>query len=507
MDGIRDLRLLLASRHPLIVARMEDETRFMSFARRAAELCGYPVWTWSVTVGLARDGNASQVDTQEPKKALAFVRQLQAPAVYVFHDLRPHLEDPVVVRHLKEFALAERPGQTILISGPDASVPNELEGLALPWTLEPPARDEVEPLVRATIADLTQRGLAVALTEGETQQMVTACLGLTLPEIERLIIRQAIDDQKLDAADVEGIARAKAELLADDGVLQLVPTMGDLDAVGGLEELKGWLRVRSRGFEPAARDFGLDPPRGVLIAGVPGCGKSLTAKCVARSWSMPLVLLDPGAIFAMYVGESEQRLRSALGTVEAMAPVVLWVDEIEKGFAGGASDADAGTARRVIGTFLRWLQERPGGVFLIATCNDVETLPSELLRRGRFDEVFFVDLPDAGERAAILELHLRQRHRDPARFDLPALAEASDGFTGAELEAAVVGALYRAYAGGRDVVTEDIREEIGGTTPLSRTRAETIAALRAWARGRATPASDHERQPPGPQEDRRPGYA
>jgi hypothetical protein len=183
---------------------MDDETRFMSFARRAAELCGYPVGTWSVTLGLARDGNASQVDTQEPQKALAFVRRLQAPAVYVFHDLRPHLGDPVVVRHLKEFTFAERAGQTILITGPDATVPKELEGVALPWTLEPPARDEVEPLVRATITDLTQRGLAVALTDADVQEMVTACLGLTLPEIERLILRQAMDDEKLDAADVKG---------------------------------------------------------------------------------------------------------------------------------------------------------------------------------------------------------------------------------------------------------------------------------------------------------------
>jgi ATPase family associated with various cellular activities (AAA)/AAA+ lid domain len=503
MDGIRDLRLLLASRHPLIVARMEDETRFMTFARRAAELCGYPVWTWSVTLGLARDGNASQVDTQEPKKALAFIRQLQAPGVYVFHDLRPHLDDPVVVRHLKEFALAERPGQTILITGPDATVPHELEGLALPWTLEPPARDEVEPLIRATVADLTQRGMAVALTDADVHEMVTACLGLTLPEIERLIVRQAVDDQKLDGADVEGIARAKAELLADDGVLQLVATSGDLDSVGGL---KRWLALRARGFEPAAKDFGIDPPGGILIAGVPGCGKSLTAKCVARSWAMPLVLLDPGAIFAMYVGESEQRLRSALDTVEAMAPVVLWIDEIEKGFAGGSSDADAGTARRVIGTFLRWLQERPGGVFLIATCNDVDTLPPELLRRGRFDEVFFVDLPDPGERAAIIGLHLRQRHRDPASFDLAALAAASDGFTGAELEAAVVGALYRAFAEGREVGTGDLVDEIGRTTPLSRTRAEAVAALRAWSRGRATPASIVS-PASAPVDPPRPGYA
>jgi SpoVK/Ycf46/Vps4 family AAA+-type ATPase len=192
--------------------------------------------------------------------------------------------------------------------------------------------------------------MAVALTDADVHEMVTACLGLTLPEIERLIVRQAVDDQKLDAADVEGIARAKAELLADDGVLQLVATSGDLDSVGGLAELKRWLALRARGFEPAAKDFGIDPPRGILIAGVPGCGKSLTAKCVARSWSMPLVLLDPGAIFAMYVGESEQRLRTALDTVEAMAPVVLWIDEIEKGFGSGAGPGgDSGTSQRVSG--------------------------------------------------------------------------------------------------------------------------------------------------------------
>jgi len=220
----------------------------------------------------------------------------------------------------------------------------------------------------------------------------------------------------------------------------------------------------------------------------------------------PLVLLDPGAIYAMYVGESEQRLRSALSTVDAMAPVVLWIDEIEKGFAGSSSDADAGTARRVIGSFLRWLQERPAGVFLIATCNDVETLPSEFVRRGRFDEIFFVDLPDPTERSSILELHLRQRRRDPSSFDLAALVAATDGFTGAELEAVVVGGLYRAFGEANDLSTDDLLEEAHRTTPLSTTRAESIAALRAWARGRATPASGLALSPVTTDE-RRPGYA
>jgi AAA+ superfamily predicted ATPase len=396
----------------------------------------------------------------------------------------------------------------VVLTGPTAEVPPELEGVALPLTMEPPSRDEVETLVRRTLDDLAMRQLAVILNEPQIQELVTASLGLTLPEIERLILRQALDDGKLDGADIEGLAQAKAQLLADDGVLELIATAGSLDDVGGLDALKEWLRVRGRGFEPAAAEFGLEPPRGVLIAGVPGCGKSLTAKCVARSWSMPLVLLDPGAIFAMYVGQSEQRLRSALATVEAMAPVVLWIDEIEKGFAGSTSDSDAGTTRRVVGTFLRWLQERPTGVFLIATCNDVETLPPELLRRGRFDEVFFVDLPNEEERRVIIELHIRRRKRDPAAFDLNALVGASEGFTGSELEGAVAGALFRAYADGHELTTQDVLTDLGQTTPLSRTRAEAVAAIRAWAKGRAVPASSTDAQRVGGDEPDgdRPGY-
>lgn len=504
MDYARDLRLLLASRHPLIVARMDDEARFMAFARRAADLLTYPVWTWSVTRGLARDGKPSQLDTADPKKALGFVRELQDPGVFVFHDLRPLLEDPVVVRQLKEFCLAARPGQTLVLTGPDALVPSELDGMALPWTLEPPAREEVDVLVGRTLDDLTGRGLAVALTAADRAELVTAAMGLTLPEIERLILREALAEGRFDSSDVGRVRNAKAELLAEDGVLHLVPTTDDLGHVGGLESLKAWLQVRGRGFEQAARDYGLDAPRGVLLTGVPGCGKSLVAKSIARSWSMPLVLLDPGAIFGSYVGESEGRLRSALRTVEAMAPVVLWIDEIEKGFVAGSAEVDAGVSRRVLGAFLRWLQERSGGIFVVATCNEVERLPPEFIRRGRFDETFFVDLPDAPERQVIVELHVRRRGRDPALFDLAAIVDASEGFSGAELEGAIVGAMYRAFAGGEEVGTRHVLAELAATEPLSQSRAEDVERMRAWARGRAVRASAVQ-EPSEP--DRRPGYA
>jgi AAA+ superfamily predicted ATPase len=503
VDSVRDLRLLLASRHPLIVARMDDEARFMAFARRAAELLAYPVWTWSVTRGLARDEKPSQLDTADAKKALGFVRELQDPGVFVFHDLRPLLADPVVVRQLKEFGLAGRPGQTLVLTGPDAEVPPELDGMALPWTLEPPSHEEVDVLVGRTLDDLIGRGLAVALTPVDRAALVTATMGLTLPEIQRLILREALVEGRFDASDVANVRDAKAELLAEDGVLHLVPTTGDLADVGGLEALKTWLQVRGRGFEQAAHDYGLEAPRGVLLTGVPGCGKSLVAKSIARSWSMPLVLLDPGAIFGSYVGESEGRLRSALRTVEAMAPAVLWIDEIEKGFVAGSAEVDAGVSRRVLGAFLRWLQERSEGIFVVATCNDVEQLPPEFVRRGRFDETFFVDLPDAVERRVILELHLRRRGRDPALFDLGTIVHSSEGFSGAELEGAIVAAMYRAFAGGGEVGTGHVLAELSATEPLSRSRVEEVERMRAWARGRAVPASAGV----GPDEDRRPGYA
>jgi SpoVK/Ycf46/Vps4 family AAA+-type ATPase len=493
VDSTDDLRLLLASRHPVIVAATDDEARFMTFVRRAAQLCGFPVWTWSVTQGLRRDGMTMQSGTQDPKQALSFVSEIDDAGVFVLNDIRAALADPAVVRRVKEIALAARPGQTIVITGPTVEVPLELAGIALPWTLEPPTDQEVEALVRRMVADLTARSFAVTIAEPQVAGLVESVQGLSLPEAERLILRAALADGTLDDADVTAVRNAKAELLEADGVLELISTdAGDLDQVGGMDNLKAWLAVRGRGFEAAAREFGLEPPRGVLLTGVPGCGKSLVAKTLARSWGMPLVLLDPGSIYGSFVGESEARLRSALDTVEAMAPVVVWLDEIEKGFAAGSGSGDSGVSQRVLGTFLRWMQERPPGVFLVATSNDVEKLPPELLRRGRFDEIFFVDLPRSDERRSVFELHLRKRQRDPTAFDLEALVAASGGFSGAEIEGAIVGAMYRAYAAGNELLTQDILDELAQTTPLSRTRTEDIVTMRLWAQGRATPATSPE---------------
>lgn len=490
MDNSGDLRLLLASRYPLLVVAEREEPRFLAILRRAASSLHLPVWVWSAARGLAQDGCAPLYDTAAPDKALTAIEQLEAPGVFVFADAHHALENPVTLRRVKELAQHARQGQTIVVTGPRQAVPAELEGLALQWTLQPPDAAELRDLAVRTIHDLSARGLSVALDPSGIDSLVEALRGLSLHEAERLIQKAAFHDGRIDDGDVAYVREEKAAIIEASGALELIEAdLGTLDAVGGLDRLKEWLALRGRAFEPAARSFGLEPPRGVLITGVPGCGKSLVAKTLARAWRMPLVLLDASRLYGPYVGETEQRTRDALARVEAMAPAVLWVDEIEKGFPTGGDGADGGVSRRMLGTFLRWMQDRPGGVFLVATCNQVTQLAPELLRKGRFDEVFFVDLPTAGERHTILRLHLARRGRNPDTFDLAGLAAAADGFSGAEIEAAIVAALYRAYSAGRDLSTEDVAAEIAATVPLSRSRAEEVRAIRAWAAGRAVPAS------------------
>jgi ATP-dependent 26S proteasome regulatory subunit len=488
MDNTHDFRLLLASRHPLIVAEMSEEARFMAVLQRAADALSLPVWTWSLTRGLARVGHGPQYGTVEPKAALAFVEDVPGPGVYVLTDAHHAFADPVVLRRIKEFAQEAEPGKTLVLAVPDARVPPELRGLALYWTLQPPSREELSDLVSRTVEDLRTRGFPVTLDEAGLSSLVEAVRGLSAIEAEGLIQQAALRDGVLAAEDVEFVRGAKAELLEAGGALELVEVhTGSLEDVGGMPKLKEWLAVRGRAREPQAAAFGLEPPRGVLLTGVPGCGKSMAAKGLARSWRLPLVLLDPSRLFGPYVGESEQRLADSLRTVDAMAPVVLWVDEIEKGFSS-RGEADGGVARRILGTFLRWMQDRPPGVFVVATSNDVTSLPPEFARKGRFDEVFFVDLPAAPQREEIFRLHLSRRDRDPEAFDLRGLVAATDGFSGAEIEAAVVGALYRAYAAGTELATERILEEVRAMVPLSRARAEEIGRLRAWAQTHAVPA-------------------
>jgi AAA+ superfamily predicted ATPase len=489
VDTSADLRVLLASQYPLLLVSARDERRLLRLLRGAAAGLGLPVWVWSAAAGLAREGGDPIYGTADPRRAVAFIGDLGEPGVFVLTDAHHPLQDPVTLRAVKDAAQAAGKGQTLVLAAPRMAMPPELEGVAVPWTMRPPGRAEMAAMVRRAVEDLTVTRATVGLTAAEEAAVVDALSGLTMADAERLLQRAVVRDGHLGPDDILYLRSEKADMLNTDGVLELTERHpAGLDALGGLGNLKKWLRLRGAALEAGSTGrIRLDPPRGILMTGVPGCGKSLAAKAVAGEWRRPLVLLDPSRLYGRFVGESEERLRAALASIEAMTPVVLWIDEIEKGFAT-AGDGDGGVSRRVLGTFLRWMQERPDGVFVVATANDVASLPPEFLRKGRFDEVFFVDLPGPEARRAILAANLRQREQEPGRFDLDALAALGDGFSGAELEAAVVGALYRAFGAGREPTTEEVAAELRATVPLSVARAEDVARLRAWAAVRAVPA-------------------
>jgi SpoVK/Ycf46/Vps4 family AAA+-type ATPase len=489
VDNSPDLRILFDSPYPLVLAETRDETRLLQMIRAEAEDRGTPVWMWSSSRGLARDGFDPQYGTRDARTAFAFVGDTTGPAVFVFADAHSALTDPTVVRTVKEAAQSAGPGRTIVITAPTHRIPPELEGIAVAWRHEPPDLVELIELVGRTIARLGSRGVPITLTDSDERSLAASLRGTTLAEAERIIQRAVLDDGRLGPDDIDFVRREKFSGLESSGVLELIESQHrTLDAVGGLDGLKEWLRVRGSAVGSVrAEELGLEAPRGVLLTGIPGCGKSFVAKTLAVSWGIPLLLLDPARLYRKFVGESEQRLERALETATAMAPAVLWIDEIEKGFATSA-DGDGGVSTRILGTFLRWLQDRPSGIFVIATANDVSSLPPEFLRKGRFDEVFFVDLPEAPARRAILAGSLERRGHDATGFDVTKLVECTAGFSGAEIEAVVVGALYRAFGADAPLTTEELVAEADATVPLSVARSEDVAELRRWADGRAVPA-------------------
>lgn len=487
----RDLRTLLASRHQLLIAAGRDEKRLLELVRSVADPLGLPVWTWTVSRGLrphgAHRGNqpsAPVAGTTDIAQAIAFVSDSPQPGVYLFLDAAGILADSLALRRAKELAQQPVPGRTVVLTGLGGSVPTELSPEAALYRPTPPDTAELSALLDRTAGGLARSGMSIRLSPSARTALLDSLRGLTLIEAERLIVEHTVVDGVLGDDDLAGIRAAKAHLLSNDSPLDLIATNVPLAAVGGLNTLKTWLSERGRAFEPAARAYGLPLPRGVLLTGVPGTGKSLVAKAIATSWGMALVALDTGRMHGSFIGESEQRLVGALDAIEAMTPVVLWIDEIEKAFQG-SGDADGGAAARVLGVLLRWLQERPAGIFVVATSNDVTKLPPELTRRGRFDEVFFVDLPGPQERSAIFAAQLSGRGRPVELFDLAGLAAATEGFSGAEIESVVVSSLYSAYAAGVDLSTEVLVREAAATVPLSVLRAEDVDALRSWARGRA----------------------
>lgn len=513
---------LLKARHPLLLVETHEDDRA---ADEIAAVATDPelrtrraVYEWSATHGLAKRGADGKDATRAPAAALQQVLALDEPAVLVFRDLHHALggggrpADPNVVRLLRDIASRFRtntnPACLIMVS-PVSTLPPDLEKVVTIVDFALPDGDEIRSLLDGMVEMNRESGrIKVVATEDDFERLTKAAVGLTLAEAENAFARAMVNDGELSGDDVDVILEEKRQTIRKSGVLEFVRSEGTLDVVGGLENLKRWLKKRDGAWLDAAKAWGLPDPKGVLITGVPGCGKSLTAKCVAGAWGLPLLRLDVGRVFAGLVGSSEQNMRSAIRTAEAIAPCVLWVDEIEKGFAGttGAS-GDSGTGQRVFGTFLTWLQDKTRPVFVIATANNIDHLPPEFLRKGRFDEIFFVDLPTSVEREQIWALHLSKHYAGTLASkkgvaiddDLVAkLSADSDGYSGAEIEQAVISALFDAYADRRPLEAEDLRRAVSNMVPLAVTQAEAITRIREWANVRAVAATAHEHLPSRP---------
>ncbi|MEX2285794.1 MAG: AAA family ATPase [Planctomycetaceae bacterium] len=491
-----NFQLLIRSGNPIIAIESTDESRVVDLVRTAAAELARPLFEWSMTNGLREMGGDEPGRTVVPagkvSPALLHIRDVRQCAIYLFKDLGPHCKDALVHRTLRDLIETCGQSQATIILVDALPLPDEIKRFTLRYEIGWPTLEELEDAVRETfkrIRDKSAIKITSSITKREMEQLVQALRGLSCHDVERVVASAVYDDFALNANDLPRIIEAKRTLLGSTGCLESIAADVNSDDIGGLDNLKAWLAQRRGGFTRHAREFGIDSPRGILMLGVPGCGKSLCAKVVAADWCMPLLRLDPGMLFQKFIGESESQLRQALAQAEAMAPVVLWIDEIEKAFASAtASSADGGLSKRMFGTLLSWMQDHRQPIFIIATANDISALPPELMRKGRFDEIFFIDLPSVAAREGILAIHLRRRKRDPKQFDLRALAQAADGFTGSELEQAVVSGLFAAFNQKTELADRHILDEIAKTRPLAVVMAERIDELRQWSQNRCVMA-------------------
>ena len=492
-----ELRQLITARNTLISVNSTDESvEFQAIMEVAKEL-GRNVQDWTQTSGImvyspeAREP-AAVGGTDKPELALRYLLRNRRSSIAVMRGLAPFTTQPLYRRLLRDFELKADGERDCMILMDEVALHPLVQRLCTPWRPGLPDKDELEDLVKQTYRRLKKEALsevATDLRKREFEQLILNLRGLTRSEAIRVVESVILDDLKLNQADITRVIEAKRRLLESSGSLESMTIDFDIDEVGGLRGLKSWLSERRGGFSEAARNYGIEPPRGVLMLGVPGCGKSLCAKAVAADWGIPLLRLDPGVLYQKFVGESENQLRQAIQQAEAMAPAILWIDEIEKAFASASSDsADGGLSQRMFGTLLSWMQDHREPIFIVATANDISALPPELMRKGRFDEVFFIDLPSLEARRQIFSVHLKRRNRNPANFDIEALGDASKDLTGAEIEQAVMSALFAAFSDGREIDTTDIITAIAKTNPLSSLMHEKIEYLRDWAMNRCVRA-------------------
>ena len=492
-DDPARLHQLLLSQHPAVFIQTLEEEEALQLVVDTALENQIELWLWSISRGLHDPSlkDAPPVpDTEHPAAAIYHLIHHSQRKLAVLLDVASHLKDERTLRHLLDLInkLSADGGTIVLID--HAELPLPVRALAVPFEISLPDAKMLEDLIVKTVRARNKiTPVRVELSRPHFQTIVRNLAGLTRRQARQIIMDAICTDQCLGVKDINLILARKRQYLQGDGLLEYIEAPVDLEEIGGMVHLKRWLAQRQNALSEHAAAFGIPPPRGVLMLGVQGAGKSLSAKAVATAWQRPLLRMDPGVLFDRFIGESERRLRDALKQAEMMAPVILWIDEIEKGFASAASQSvDGGLSKRMFGTLLTWMQEHHAPVFLIATANDIEALPPELLRKGRFDEIFFIDLPSLEVRAQIFAVHLKKRNRDPKHFDIPALAASAEGFSGAEIEQAIISALHDSFTAKEDLTSERILHALATSPPLSVTMREKIEALREWAQGRCLAA-------------------
>jgi hypothetical protein len=496
-----DVEILIRARYPIIYILTSEELRIQSLLAAIAQKRQKKLFEWSYSTGIVPSGSSIQSqksrssNTRDPLLALDHVIEQVEPAIFLFKDFHPFLtrSNFAVIRKLKDIALhLKNSFKTIVLVGPVMEVPPELEKELTLLTFPLPSREDLGSLLDKILADISQfKQVKIDLDTTGRDRLLQAALGLTLGEAENVFAKIIVKDERLSGEDVNEVFAEKQQIVKKSGLLEYYASQESFASVGGLAVLKDWLTKRAQAFTPQARQFGLPAPRGILMLGVQGCGKSLCAKAVSNLWQLPLLRFDMGRMFGSLVGSSEENVRRAISVAESVAPAILWVDEIDKAFAGSQSSGstDGGTTARVFGTFLTWLSEKTAPVFVVATANDISHLPPELLRKGRLDEIFFVDLPSPAERREVFSIHLAKRGRSVDLFDLDLLAENSKDFSGAEIEEAINSALYDAFYSSVDIDTTHVLNALLETVPLARTMDEQISRFRTWAEGRARNAS------------------
>jgi AAA+ superfamily predicted ATPase len=494
MDDIERFEQLITGGYCCISVVTYEEQYALEMVRQVALSLNRDVWIWSVAGGV-KDGLLAEslfiADTESPAAGLRNFTNAKEGSICVTLDLAEYLKGGVALRILRDIIeLFKKNGSTLVMIDSNDNLPVVVGSYARPFEISFPDKDELKEIIRKTLQRFhRKKPIEVGISQRGLDTIVRNLSGLTRRQAERIIVDTVAEDRRFDDNDINVVISSKRRIVQHGGLLEYIQTPLDLSEIGGMRHLKKWLDERKDAFTSNAEDFGLKSPKGVLMLGVQGAGKSLCAKAVATAWHQPLLRMDPGALFASYIGESERNLRDALRQTEAMSPVILWIDEIEKGFASAASQStDGGLSKRMFGTLLTWMQEHEDPVFVIATANDIEALPPELLRKGRFDEIFFVDLPTEPVRKEIFAIHLKKRKRDPEQFDLEALARTSEGYSGSEIEQAVISALHAAYADKTELDTNRILSALRTSPPLSVTMAESVECLRVWAEGRCVPA-------------------